>query len=71
MHGHNPAGWHSPHRSSGREKASHQIILALLRRLYSERHPSQVGYHLLGISQCQMAEKTLVILVDVIADGAS
>ena len=45
-----------------------EVILTLLDGLDTERHPLQTCNHILRISQCQVTEETLVILVDVIVE---
>ena len=48
------------------EQACHQICLTFLKRFGAERHGAQFAYHILGITQGQMTQKTLIVLVNLI-----
>ena len=62
-----PAGIH-PRPFVGTEQAVHQLVLPFLDGLHAERHSAQTRNLLLGVAQRQMAQETLVVLVNLVVD---
>ena len=53
--------------SVGKE-LSHQFRLPLLKTLHAKGHSAQTGNLLLGVTQCQVTQETLVVFVDFLVD---